>query len=136
MEPQLRQNHPVYQSGAGTIAPEQQRVLRNTYLLLALTMVPTVAGAFIGIATGGIIMQHPFISFFVMLGACIGPLFAIGANPTSPLGEVLLLLMPGGLWWFLGPLIAVALTLKDGPRLIGMAAIGTGAIFAVMVGAA
>ena len=72
MQPELQPNPAISQTGTGGIALEQQRVLRNTYLLLALTMVPTVIGAFIGISTGGIIMQHPIISFFVMLGAVIG----------------------------------------------------------------
>ena len=136
MEPELQSNQGTYQAGAGTIAVQQQRVLRNTYLLLALTMVPTVVGAFIGISTGGIIVQHPFISFFVMLAAVIGLQFAIAANRNSALGVVLLLLMTGLLGWFLGPLLAVALTLKNGPQLIGMAAVGTGAIFFVMAGIA
>ena len=136
MEPRLQPNQPVYHTGAGGIALEQQRVLRNTYLLLALTMVPTVIGAFIGIHTGGIIAQHPFISFFVMLGAVIGLQFAIAANRNSALGVVLLLGMTFLLGWFLGPLLAVALTLKNGPQLIGIAAGGTGAIFLVMAGIA
>ena len=136
MEPELQSNQGTYQAGAGTIAVQQQRVLRNTYLLLALTMVPTVVGAFIGISTGGIIVQHPFISFFVMLAAVIGLQFAIAANRNSALGVVLLLLMTGLLGWFLGPLLAVALTLENGPQLIGMAAVGTGAIFFVMAGIA
>ena len=136
MEPELQSNQGTYQAGTGTIAVQQQRVLRNTYLLLALTMVPTVVGAFIGISTGGIIVQHPFISFFVMLAAVIGLQFAIAANRNSALGVVLLLLMTGLLGWFLGPLLAVALTLKNGPQLIGMAAVGTGAIFFVMAGIA
>jgi len=54
------------------VASQQQRVLRNTYVMLALTMVPTVIGAFIGMRTGGIIMQHPIISMLVLLGAVIG----------------------------------------------------------------
>jgi len=136
MQPELQPNQPVYQAGTGGIALEQQRVLRNTYLLLALTMVPTVIGAFIGINTSGIVMQHPFISFFVMLGAVIGLQFAIAANRNSVLGVVLLLAMTFLLGWFLGPLLAVALTLKNGPQLIGMAAVGTGAIFFVMAGIA
>jgi len=136
MQPELQPNQPAYQAGVGGIALEQQRVLRNTYLLLALTMVPTVAGAFIGISTGGIIMQHPFISFFVMLGAVIGLQFAIAANRNSALGVVLLLGMTFLLGWFLGPLLAIALTLKNGPQLIGMAAAGTGGIFLVMAGIA
>ena len=136
MEPELHTNPAVIRTGAGGMALEQQRVLRNTYLLLALTMVPTVIGAMAGIATGGIIMQHPIISTFLMLGACIGLQFAIAANRDSGLGVALLLLMTLLLGWFLGPLLAIALTLKNGPQLIALAAGGTGAIFVVMAGVA
>jgi len=136
MQPELQTNQTGIQAGTQVLALQQQRVLRNTYLLLALTMVPTVIGAFIGINTGGIIMQHPIISFFVMLGAVIGLQYAIAANRNSALGVVLLLGMTFLLGWFLGPLLAIALTLKNGPQLIGMAAAGTGAIFFVMAGIA
>jgi len=133
---QQQTNPSVYQAEVSSVALQQQRVLRNTYLLLALTMVPTVIGAYIGIFTGGIIMQHPIISFFVMLGAVIGLQYAIAANRNSGLGVVLLLGMTFILGWWLGPLLAVALSLKNGPQLIGMAAVGTGAIFFVMAGIA
>lgn len=136
MQSDIRSNPGVIQSGVQDIALQQSRVLRNTYLLLALTMVPTTIGAYIGIGTGGIIMQHPFISFFVMLGAVIGLQFAIAANRNSGLGVVLLLAMTFILGWFLGPLLAIALTLKNGPQLIGTAAVGTGVIFFVMAGIA
>ena len=136
MERELQTNPAVVRTGAGGLALEQQRVLRNTYLLLALTMVPTIIGAMIGIRTGGIIMQHPIISFFLMLGAVIGLQYAIAANRDSGLGIVLLLVMTLLLGWFLGPLLAVALALKNGPQLIGLAAGGTGAIFFVMAGVA
>jgi FtsH-binding integral membrane protein len=129
-------NPAVISAGTQDIALQQQRVLRNTYLLLAVTMVPTVIGAFIGIGTGGIIMQYPIMSFFVMLGAVIGLQFAIAANRNSSLGIVLLLAMTFILGWWLGPLLTVALSLKNGPQLIGMAAIGTGVIFFVMAGIA
>ena len=106
-----------------------QRVLRNTYLLLALTMVPTVIGAFIGMATSGIIMQSPIISTVVMLAAVIGLQFGIAANRNSGLGVALLLLMTGLLGWWLGPILNVALTLNNGMALVGYAAVGTGVIF-------
>jgi modulator of FtsH protease len=136
MEPELQRNQAVIRTGAGELPVEQQRVLRNTYLLLALTMVPTVAGALLGIRTGGIIMQHPFISFFVLLGAVIGLQYAIAANRNNGFGVVLLLGMTFLLGWWLGPLLAVALTLKNGPQLVGIAAGGTGVIFFVMAGIA
>ena len=135
MQPDLRSAAP-YPAGTTDIAVQQNKVLRNTYLLLALTMVPTVIGAYIGIGTGGIIMQHPIISFFVMLGAVIGLQYAIAANRNSGLGVALLLAMTFILGWWLGPLLSVALSLKNGPQLIGIAATGTGAIFAVMAGIA
>jgi len=130
MQPQYEPRS-VY-TGTGELAVQQNRVLRNTYLLLAATMVPTVIGAMIGMATGGIIMQHPIISTFVMLGAVIGLQFAIAANRNNGFGVVLLLGMTFLLGWFLGPLLAIALSLKNGPQLIGMAAGGTGIIFFVM----
>ena len=136
MQPNIQTNQGVIQAGTQELALQQSRVLRNTYLLLAVTMIPTVIGAFIGIGTGGIIMQYPIASFFVMLAAVIGLQFAIAANRNSGLGVVLLLAMTFILGWWLGPLLAVALSLKNGPQLIGVAAIGTGVIFFVMAGIA
>ncbi|HEX5611810.1 MAG TPA: Bax inhibitor-1/YccA family protein [Burkholderiales bacterium] len=114
------------------INAEAQKVLRNTYLLLALTMVPTIAGAFIGMATGGIILQHPIISTFVMLGAVIGLQFAIVANRNSVVGVGLLLLMTGLLGWWLGPILNIALALKNGGALVGYAAGGTAIVLVAM----
>jgi len=122
-----------WERGADASAtPEAQKVLRNTYLLLALTMVPTIAGALLGMATGSIILQHPIISTFAMLGAVIGLQFAIAAHRNSALGIVLLLLMTGLLGWWLGPILNFALALKNGMQLVGYAAGGTGIIFLAM----
>jgi modulator of FtsH protease len=117
---------------ASVVSAAQNRVLRNTYLLLALTMVPTIVGAGIGMATGGIIVQHPMITTLIMLGAVIGLQYAIAANRNSGLGVVLLLGMTFLLGWWLGPLLSLALTLKNGPQLVGVAAGGTGIVFFVM----
>jgi modulator of FtsH protease len=133
MQPELQPRSPYAVAGELGL---QQRVLRNTYLLLALTMVPTVIGAMIGMATGAIVMQHPIITSLVMLGAVIGLQFAIAANRDSGLGIALLLLMTLLLGWWLGPLLTIALALRNGPQLVGYAALGTGAIFFVMAGIA
>jgi modulator of FtsH protease len=132
MQPELQSTPSAYRIGAQDLALQRQKVLRNTYLLLALTMVPTVIGAFIGMSTGGIIMQHPIISFAVILGAVIGLQYGIAANRNSGLGVVLLLGMTLLLGWWLGPLLTVALTLKNGPQLVGLAAAGTGVVLFVM----
>ena len=117
---------------ADVVSAGAQKVLRNTYLLLALTMVPTVIGAWVGMATSGVIMSSPIISTVVMLAAVIGLQFGIAANRNSGIGVALLLLMTGLLGWWLGPILNVALSLKDGMALVGYAAVGTGAIFAAM----
>jgi modulator of FtsH protease len=114
------------------VTAEGQKVLRNTYLLLALTMVPTVIGAYIGMQTSGVIAASPIMSTLVMLGAVIGLQFAIAANRNSGLGVALLLLMTGLLGWWLGPILNVALSMRNGMALVGYAAVGTGAIFLVM----
>jgi modulator of FtsH protease len=111
---------------------ESRKVLRNTYLLLALTMVPTVIGAWIGMQTSGVIMASPIISSVVMLAAVIGLQFAIAANRNSGLGVALLLLMTGILGWWLGPILNVALSMANGMQLVAYAAIGTGVIFVAM----
>jgi modulator of FtsH protease len=111
---------------------DSHKVLRNTYLLLALTMVPTVIGAFVGMSTVGLVMQHPIIITLVMLAGVIGLQFAIAANRNSGLGVALLLLMTGLLGWWLGPILTVALALKNGAALVGYAAGGTGLVLAVM----
>ena len=114
------------------ISSEAQKVLRNTYLLLALTMVPTIGGAVLGMATGGIILQHPIIASLAMLVAVVGLQFAIVANRNSPVGIVLLLLMTAILGWWIGPMLNFALALKNGAQLVGYAAAGTGIVLFAM----
>ena len=130
MQPELQSVGTGY--GEVAAAPESQKVLRNTYLLLALTMVPTFAGAWLGMETASIITGSPILSFFLMLGAVIGLQFGIVRFRNSVIGIGLLLLMTGLLGWFLGPLLNYALTMKNGMQLVGYAAAGTGVIFFTM----
>ena len=120
---------PRYAPGSTLPDVSAQKVLRSTYLLLALTMVPTVIGAYIGVATAGVIVGSPMLSTVIMLAAVIGLQFGIAANRNSGIGVALLLLMTGLLGWWLGPILNVALTLKNGMALVGYAAVGTGVIF-------
>jgi modulator of FtsH protease len=117
------------QTASTTLQTAQNRVMRNTYLLLALTMVPTVIGAVVGMATAGIVMAHPIMISLVMLAVVIGLQFAIAANRNNAIGIGLLLLMTGLLGWWLGPILNVALAMKNGMALVGYAALGTGAVF-------
>jgi modulator of FtsH protease len=127
----FRGNYSAAQDVAYTSA-ESQKVLRNTYLLLALTMVPTVAGAWIGMQTAGVIIGSPILSMIVVLAGVIGLQFAIAKNRNSGLGVALLLLMTGILGWWLGPILNVALSMSNGVQLVSYAAVGTGVIFVAM----
>ena len=123
---------PRYAPGMELPGIDGQRVLRNTYLLLALTMVPTVIGAFVGMATTGFVLVHPMASTLIMLAGVIGLQYGITANRDSGVGVALLLLMTGILGWWLGPILNFALKLSNGMQLVGYAAGGTGVIFFAM----
>jgi len=116
------------QGRTSSIALAQNRVLRNTYLLLALTMVPTVAGAFLGMATAAFAMAHWMAVTLAVFFGVIALQFAIAANRNNAAGIALLLLMTGILGWFLGPILNLALAMKNGGFLVAYAAAGTGVI--------
>ena len=109
------------------------RVLRNTFALLALTMVPTILGAWIGVSTGFSFFQSsPFIGMIVFLGVAFGFFWAIEKNKDSGTGVLLLL----GFTLFMGLMLTGILThtlqFRNGGQLIMMAFGATGLIFAGM----
>ena len=114
----------------GSIIAEQNKVLRNTYMMLAMTMIPTVIGAFIGLSVNFSFMaQHPIMGALLMFASMMGLLYVVTALRNSIWGVAALLgftLLAG---IFLGPILQVALHLRNGAQLIGMAAGGTGLIF-------
>ncbi|HZW24083.1 MAG TPA: Bax inhibitor-1/YccA family protein [Gallionella sp.] len=114
----------------GTLAAEQNKVLRNTYMMLALTMIPTVIGASVGMSMNFSFMaESPIISALLMFGAMMGMMFAVSALRNSVWGIVALLGFTFVAGVLLGPILQVALHLKNGAELVGMAAGGTGIIF-------
>ena len=114
----------------GTLGLEQNKVLRNTYTMLALTMIPTLLGALVGLSTDFSFMaQSPIISSLVMFAVMMGMLFAVSALRNSAWGIVMLLGFTLVAGVFLGPILQHALHLRNGGQLIGMAAGGTGLIF-------
>ena len=98
MQPEL-QSVRTTDTGYGAIAApaESQKVLRNTYLLLALTMVPTIVGAYLGIQFAPLMVASPFITLGVMLVWVFGLQFAIIRYRDSAIGVGLLLLMTLGM---------------------------------------
>ena len=117
-------------SQVGTLATEQNKVLRNTYMMLALTMIPTVIGAMVGMSTNFSFMaQSPIMFTLLMFGTMIGLMFGVSALRNSMWGIAALLGFTFIAGFFLGPILQVALQLKNGAQLVGMAAGGTGVIF-------
>lgn len=126
--------HPV---AATEVAQQQNRVLRNTYALLALSMVPTVLGALAGIQMGFTwFAGSPVISFVVFLAVAFGFMWGIEKNKDSGVGVALLLGFTFFMGLMLSRILGFALGLANGGTLIALAAGGTGAIFFVLSGIA
>jgi len=137
MQPELQPNQPVFQTGAGVIAPEQQRVLRNTYLLLAISLIPTAIGAAVGTNLNlSFLRTSPILAFFLILAVFYGWIFAIEKNKNSSLGLGLLLGFTFFMGLLLGPLFQFVLGFKNGIQLVMMAAGGTAAVFFGLAGVA
>ena len=79
------QNYPGL-AGDGTLLAERNRVLRNTYWLLALSMVPTVLGAWIGVQTGIMRSMTGGVGLVVFLVGAFGFIFAIEKFKNSSAG--------------------------------------------------
>ncbi len=119
------------------IALRQNRVLRNTYLLLALSLLPTAVGALVGVKLNfAFIAGSPFISFLMFLAVAWGFMWAIGKNRDSGLGVVLLLGFTFLMGIMLGPILQVSLGFRNGGALIATAAAGTSIIFLTLAGIA
>jgi modulator of FtsH protease len=116
-------------AGTGALAAERNRVLRNTYWLLALSMVPTVMGAWIGMATGINRILTPGIGLVVFLVGAFGFMYAIEKNKNSAAGVPILLAFTFFMGVMLSRMLAVVLGMGNGASLVMMAFAGTGAIF-------
>jgi len=126
----MNTNIDIARQNASGFALEQNRVLRNTYMLLGLSMIPTVLGALVGIQMGfSFFAGSPMISFVLFLGIAWGFMWGIEKNKNSGLGVALLL----GFTFFMGLMLSrilqVALGFSNGGSMIALAAGGTGAIF-------
>ncbi|HEX5390635.1 MAG TPA: Bax inhibitor-1 family protein [Burkholderiaceae bacterium] len=110
-------------------AAERNRVLRNTYGLLAVSMVPTVLGAWLGVATGITAALTGFLGLIVFLGGAFGFMYAIEKTKHSGAGVPVLLAFTFFMGLMLSRLVGQVLGLANGAGLIMTAFAGTGAIF-------
>ncbi len=118
--------------GSSVSSAARNKVLRNTYWLLAISLLPTVAGAWIGIATGITAALSGMMGLVVFLGGAFGFIYAINKTKNSAAGVPVLL----GFTFFMGlmisRLIAMVLGLSNGADLVMMAFGGTAAVFFAM----
>ncbi len=135
MQPDLQT---VYSSGSQDVAAQQNTVLRNTYLLLAVSLIPTVIGAAVGtnFVNFSFMRSSPVMSMIVMLAVFYGWIFMIEKNRNSVLGVGLLLGFTAFLGLMLAPLLQSILSMRNGGQLVMMAAGGTAAVFFVLSGIA
>ena len=121
------QNYPGV-AGGGALA-ERNRVLRNTYWLLALSMVPTVLGAWLGVQTGLMKSVTGVFGMVVFLVGAFGFMVAIEKFKNSAAGVPILLGFTFFMGLMLARLVGSVLGLKNGGSLIMTAFAGTGAVF-------
>jgi modulator of FtsH protease len=122
------QNYPGL-AGSNALAAQRNRVLRNTYWLLALSMVPTVLGAWVGVQTGMMAGLSGGLGIVVFLAGAFGFMFAIEKFKNSAAGVPILLAFTFFMGLMLSRLVGAVLGLNNGASLIMTAFAGTGAIF-------
>ena len=120
------------QAGSAPLVEQRNRVLRNTYWLLALSLVPTVLGAWIGVTTGVMAKMGMGVSTIVFLVGAFGLMFAIEKFKNSSIGVALLLGFTFFMGLMLSRLLAAILGFSNGSSLIMTAFGGTAAVFFAM----
>ena len=114
------------------LATSRNRVLRNTYWLLAVSMIPTVLGAWIGVQSGIMAAMGPGMSLVVFLVGAFGLMYAIEKTKDSSTGVFVLLGFTFFMGLMLSRLLAAVLGFSNGASLIMTAFGGTAVIFAGM----
>ena len=121
-----------YSAGYGLSAHERNKVLRNTYWLLSLSLVPTVLGAWMGVALGLGQVFSSGLGLVLFLGGAFGFIYAIEKTKNSATGVPVLLGFTFFMGLMLSRLIESTLGFKNGPELIMTAFGGTAGVFFLM----
>ncbi|WP_018872966.1 Bax inhibitor-1/YccA family protein [Thioalkalivibrio sp. ALJ16] len=118
-------------SATGSISEtiSTNKVIRQTYMLLSLTLAFSAVMAFVAMAVGA-----PAVHWLVLLAVLIGGPFAIHFARNSPLGLVLTFAFTGTLGFFLGPILSMYLGLPNGPQIVGNAFTATAVAFVALSG--
>lgn len=130
MTQRIQSIEPKY--GYGSEVQERNKVLRNTYWLLAMSLVPTVLGAWLGVAIGITQSLTGGLGMIVFLGGAFGFMYAIEKTKNSATGVPVLLGFTFFMGLMLSRMIAMVLGFKNGSDLIMTAFGGTAGVFFVM----
>ena len=113
-------------------AVEMNKVLRNTYALLSMTLLFSAIMAGVSMA-----MNWPYPSFMIVLGGYFGLLFLTTKLRNSPWGILSVFALTGFMGATLGPIINMYMyRFGNGSEIVMMALGGTGVIFLAMSGLA
>jgi modulator of FtsH protease len=123
---------PMPESGVVVSASQRNAVLRNTYGLLAVSLVPTVAGAWVGVSTGVLSAMGAGLSTILFLAGAFGFMFAIEKTKHSAKGVYLLLAFTFFMGLMMSRLVGQVLGLRNGASLVMTAFGGTAAVFFAM----
>lgn len=114
---------PAYAAGSDSTRP-QNRVLKNTYMLLSMTLLFSGATAGLSMALN---LPHPGI--IITLVGYFGLLFATSKFRNSGLGIVCVFALTGFMGLTLGPILSAYMSLPNGGQIIMNAMAATGVIF-------
>ena len=128
----MNENIQTLDYGVVASAEQRNKVMRNTYWLLALSMLPTVLGAWIGVASGITQSLRGGLGMVVFLGGAFGFMYAIEKTKNSAAGVPVLLGFTFFMGLMLSRMIGMILGFKNGSELIMTAMGGTAGVFFVM----
>jgi len=131
MNDQMQPSGP-FGAAIGNDSAQRNKVMRNTYWLLALSLLPTVLGAWVGVATGITAGLTGFVGLIVFLGGAFGFMYAIEKTKNSAAGVPVLLAFTFFMGLMLSRLLASVLGFSNGSSLIMTAFGGTAGVFFVM----
>jgi modulator of FtsH protease len=117
-------------NGGSAYGVDTHTVLRNTYWLLALSLLPTVGGAWLGMSTGFLSPLSPGMSTLLFFVGAYGLMFGVNATKNSPTGVFMLL----GFTFFMGLMLSRLLGVvmhgySNGASIIMTAFGGTAGVF-------
>ncbi len=110
-------------------APVANKVLRNTYMLLALTLLFSGLTAGVAMATNAAPLH-----WLITLGGYFGLLFVVTRLRNSAWGLAAVFALTGFMGYTLGPILNFYLSMPNGSQVVMTALGGTGVIFLALSG--